>query len=78
MLDAFNTFISGCHILEREEYINDLGKAENMVSRKDAPVLAAAMHPDVEYLLTSDKELQNIDTRKVKVLDVKQARELFL
>lgn len=44
----------------------------------DAPILAAAMQEEVDYLLTSDKELQDVDVDGANVLDVAAARDTFL
>lgn len=54
-------FVKAVHVLEADEYRPNLPRVPAHVSDKDAPVVAAALHPDVDVLLTSDRELVGLD-----------------
>lgn len=56
------------HVLDAEEYRHHLERVPEDVSRKDAPVVAAALHPDVDVLLTSDHQLLGLDLPQVEVV----------
>lgn len=56
MLNEFNIFIEGCEVKSSFEYKHLIKEAMQMISEKDSPVLACGMLPDIDYLLTSDKE----------------------
>jgi predicted nucleic acid-binding protein len=57
---AFNTlrqiFRLGGEVKEWHEYAQNLAEASLLIHQKDAPVLATAMLPDIDFLLTLDRK----------------------
>lgn len=78
ILFELDMFTSKCEIKELEDYQEYLDLAKEKISKKDAPILACAMLPDIDYLIASDKEFWRVDCEKAKVLSSKMARKILL
>jgi len=77
-LKQLNIFISNCIIKEKSEYIQNMPKALKKISAKDAPILACGMLPDIDFLLTSDKEFWKVKSSEITILSPKDARKKLL
>ena len=77
-LSRLNDFISYSIVKRKEEYLGNLSSAMNIISKKDAPVLACGMLPDVDFLLTSDKEFGNVKLDQVSILTPQKAKKVLL
>jgi predicted nucleic acid-binding protein len=77
-LKQLKNLISNCEIKKKNEYIHNLPKAMKLISGKDAPILACGMLPDIDYLVSSDKEFWNVHTLEISILSPKEAREKLL
>lgn len=77
-LIKFDAFLSGCSIIEKDKYLKHLNDAKDIISKKDAPVLACGMLSEIDILLTSDKEFWEIESAKVKILSPKDIDEILL
>jgi len=73
ILENWRTFVSLCEVKYKEEYLEFIGFAKELISGKDAPILACAMLPDIDCLVTSDKEFLRIDAPEVNILSAKDA-----
>jgi predicted nucleic acid-binding protein len=81
-LDLFLQFL-GTGLLEvkrYEDYAPHLEDASALIAAKDAPILAATMLPEIDYLVTRDKQdfLQNPRLRATPWLEkIKSPQELL-
>jgi predicted nucleic acid-binding protein len=73
ILKELNILISGCEVKTSSEYQHYICEAIRMISRKDSPVLACGMLPDIDFILTSDKEFWKINDNRVKVITPEDA-----
>jgi predicted nucleic acid-binding protein len=69
MLGEFQILVDGCEVKSSIEYGHLIKEAIKLISGKDSPILACGMLPDVDYLLTSDKEFWKIKNEKVQVIN---------
>ena len=76
-LKQLNIFISNCQIKKKNDYIQNIPQARKLISDKDAPILACSILPDIDYLLTSDKEFWDLELKGITVLSPKDAKELL-
>ena len=67
-MEKLTIFTSNCQIKKKEEYIQNIFEAKKMISDKDAPILACGMLPDIDYLITSDKEFFEVKSDKITIL----------
>ena len=67
-LDRLELFVSNAIVRDRDDYIEHLREAMQLISKKDAPILACAMLPDVDVLLASDKEFLDIECDRVVII----------
>ena len=77
-LKQLNIFISNCEVKRKNDYIQNLHKAQEYISDKDSPILACGMLPDIDYLLTSDKEFWALRLKEVIILSPKEAKEKLI
>jgi len=49
-----------------------------LISKKDSPILSCAMMPDIDILITSDKEFWNLECDGVMILSPAEARKKLL
>lgn len=70
--------MSNCSIIEKDKYLEYLPDASKIISKKDAPVLACGMLPEIDMLLTSDKEFWDVESEKLKILTPKDIDEILL
>lgn len=77
ILQKLENLISNCEIKTKDEYIKHLPKAKNYISNKDAPILAAGMLKDIDYLITSDKEFHNINPDKVTIIKPENTEKIL-
>jgi len=77
ILKELEIFISECEMKAKRDYLEYLEEAREKISDKDAPVLACGMLPDIDCLITSDKEFWEIKSDKVTILSPKTARKKF-
>ena len=77
-LNQLNVFISNCQVKEKIDYIQNVQVAKKYISDKDSPILACGMLPDIDYLLTSDKEFWGLKIKDVKIITPKEAKEKLL
>lgn len=77
-LKQLKNLISNCEIKKKNEYIHNLSKARKLISDKDAPILACGMLPDIDHLISSDKEFWDVYTSEISILSPKEAREKLL
>ncbi len=78
ILYELDIYSSRCEIKELEDYQKNIDLAKEEISKKDAPILACAMLPDIDYLISSDKEFWEVKCKKAKVLSPKGARKILL
>jgi putative PIN family toxin of toxin-antitoxin system len=61
-----------------KEYQPNLARARTMVPEQDAPILAVAMLPEVDYFVTGDKHfLENEDVLALPEVEVKSPRAML-
>ena len=77
-LSLLDEFISYSVVKKKNEYVGNLPLAMKCISKKDAPVLACGMLPDIDYLLTSDKEFGCIELDLVVILTPLEAEKVLL
>lgn len=75
-LSEIDRAIYDIEILSRKKYMEKFAKAKELITHeKDIPILAAALHAKVDYLLTGDS---HFFTDKVKaVIKVRTTREFL-
>ena len=49
-----------------------------MISDKDAPIIACGMLPDIDYLISSDKEFWDVQSKEILILSPQDARKQLL
>lgn len=81
-LDNFLQFLGtgSLEVKTYEEYSSHLAEAEKLIREKDAPILAAVMLEDIDYLVTRDKRdfLENERLRETPwIAKIKDPRELL-
>ena len=77
-LKQLKILISNCEIRKKNEYIHYLPQARQMISDKDAPIIACGMLLDIDYLISSDKEFWDVRSEKVTILSPKEAKKILL
>lgn len=77
-MEKLTIFTLNCQIKKKEEYIQNIFEAKKMISDKDAPILACGMLPDIDYLITSDKEFFEVKSDKITILSPRKARKKLL
>lgn len=77
-LQRIDDLIASSLIKKKEEYIKFLPEAMKLVSKKDSPILACAMLPEIDVLVTSDKEFWNLDCDEVLILSPAKAKKKLL
>jgi predicted nucleic acid-binding protein len=78
VMKQLDIFISNCQVKTKNDYIQNIRKARKYISDKDSPILACGMLPDIDYLLTSDKEFWNLKIKDVKIITPKVAKEQLI
>lgn len=78
VLKQLDIFISNCEVKTKNDYIQNIQKAREYISDKDSPILACGMLPDIEYLLTSDKEFWDLKIKDIKIITPKEAKEQLI
>jgi predicted nucleic acid-binding protein len=81
-LDNFLQFLAtgSLEVKTYEEYFPHLEKAEKLIREKDAPILAAVMLEDIDYLVTRDKRdfLENESLRETPwMAKIKDPQEML-
>ena len=77
-LKQLNILISNCEVKVKNDYIQYISEAQKYISDKDSPILACGMLPDIDYLLTSDKEFWPLKIKDVKIITPKEAKEKLI
>ena len=77
-LRQLNFLISNCEIKKKNEYVHKLSSAQVIISDKDAPIIACGMLPDIDYLISSDKEFWNLKSKEIIILSPSDARKKLL
>ena len=77
-MKQLNIFISNCQIKKKNDYIQNTPQARKLISDKYAPILACSMLPDIDYLLTSDKEFWDLKLKEITILSPKDAKERLI
>lgn len=77
-VDLIEDFVSNCHLKKKDDYLKNLQIAEKMISKKDAPILACGMLPDIDYIVASDKEFFEIETDEASILSPNEIDEILL
>lgn len=78
VIDLIEDFVSNCQVIKKDDYIKNLQRAEKMISKKDAPILACGMLPDIDYIVTSDKEFFEIEIDDVSILSPNEIDDILL
>ncbi|MFW6197140.1 MAG: type II toxin-antitoxin system VapC family toxin [Thermoplasmatota archaeon] len=77
-VDLIEDLVSNCHVKKKEDYLKNLQRAEEKISKKDAPILACGMLPEIDYLVSSDKEFFEIETEEVSIFSPKEIDKMLL
>ena len=77
-VDLIENLVSNCHLKKKDDYLKNLQRAEKMISKKDAPILACGMLPDIDYIVSSDKEFFEIETDDASILSPNEIDEILL
>lgn len=77
LLEELEIFVSACEVKEKPEYLENIREARSEISDKDAPVLACGMLPDVDLLVTSDREFEQVSLETVHIVFPDEARNLL-
>lgn len=73
-----NVFISNCQVKNKNDYLKNIREARNHISDKDSPILACGMLPDIDYLLTSDKEFWVLKIKDLQIISPNEAKKNLL
>jgi predicted nucleic acid-binding protein len=78
ILEHIRTYRQVSINIPSDDYIHLIPVAMNFISAKDSPILACALLPDVDVLITSDSEFHEIDVEGVLILTPRKAYDSIL